>query len=256
MRGFARFLQRLTTPDPLPFTPPKIIDPLSIVVSGQTVILIVKPHQTARRMTLRMGKEPLTAVITIPKRVPRGEALAFAERSRPWIEKQLKSQEPKRHFAHGTVIPLWGENFTIVAEGQTRGVVSVDEDAKTILVPGQPHHVARRLTDFLKAQAERELSEASSRYAAAMGLRFTRLTVRDQKSRWGSCSETGALSYSWRLILAPRQVLDYVAAHEVAHLKEMNHGPRFWRLVLTHCPHARFAKQWLKANGRKVHSFG
>ena len=86
-----------------------------------------------------------------------------------------------------------------------------------------------------------------------MGCRFKRVTVRDQQSRWGSCSSDGALSYSWRLILAPPHVLDYVAAHEVAHLKEMNHGPRFWRLVLTHCPQTRSAKQWLKQNGHTLH---
>jgi len=86
-----------------------------------------------------------------------------------------------------------------------------------------------------------------------METKFSRLTIRDQKSRWGSCSASGALSYSWRLVLAPPSVLDYVAAHEVAHLREMNHGPKFWRLVLTHCAHSRQAKEWLKRNGRELH---
>ena len=114
----------------------------------------------------------------------------------------------------------------------------------------------RRLTDWLKAQAAHELDMASHKYATAMAARFKRITVRDQKSRWGSCSSDGVLSYSWRLILAPSMVLDYVAAHEVAHLREMNHGSGFWRLVLKHCPVARDARHWLKLHGAQLHSLG
>jgi predicted metal-dependent hydrolase len=120
-------------------------------------------------------------------------------------------------------------------------------------VPGGEDHWQRRLTDWLKQEAEKDLRPASQAYAEKMQTRFNKLTVRDQKSRWGSCTADGALSYSWRLILAPPFVLDYVAAHEVAHLKEMNHGPRFWRLVLTHCTRTREAKQWLKTRGHELH---
>ena len=122
-------------------------------------------------------------------------------------------------------------------------------------LPCKPEAAVRLLKYFLGAEATRELVSASRRYADAMATKFTRISIRDQKSRWGSCSASGVLSYSWRLILAPDFVLDYVAAHEVAHLREMNHGPRFWRLVLTHCPHARTAKQWLKTHGSKVHHY-
>jgi predicted metal-dependent hydrolase len=114
-------------------------------------------------------------------------------------------------------------------------------------------HLARRLTDWLKLAARQELTAAAQRYAAAMGVGFRRITVRDQKSRWGSCSAAGDLSFSWRLVLTPAHVLDYVAAHEVAHLKHMDHGPQFWRLVLKHCPDAVRAKKWLKTNGQDVH---
>ena len=97
---------------------------------------------------------------------------------------------------------------------------------------------------------------SSQRYADALGLTFKRLTVRDQSSRWGSCSTNGMLSFSWRLILAPCQVLDYLAAHEVAHLVEMNHSPRFWRLVQRICPHHQSAKAWLDAHGADLHRYG
>jgi len=129
-----------------------------------------------------------------------------------------------------------------------------DAETRVIHVPGAPHHMRRRLVDWLKAEAAHDLDVASTKYAIAMSARFRKLNVRDQKSRWGSCSSDGVLSYSWRLILAPSFVLDYVAAHEVAHLREMNHSMRFWRLVLTHCPDSRNAKVWLKLYGNRLHA--
>ncbi len=134
-----------------------------------------------------------------------------------------------------------------------RGVVKVDSQRSVIEVPGEAAHVKRRLLDFLKAVAREELTRASERHAARMGVRYRRIIIRDQRSRWGSCSAKGDLSYSWRLILAPDYVLDYVAAHEVAHLKHLDHSPRFWRLVLTHCHGAAQAKNWLRTHGQEVH---
>ena len=105
-------------------------------------------------------------------------------------------------------------------------------------------------------RGKRDLARACEYYAGAMAVRYTTISIRDQKSRWGSCAASGTLSFSWRLIMAPDFVLDYVAAHEVAHLREMNHGPGFWRLVLSHCKSARAAKVWLKAHGRDLHLVG
>ena len=152
-------------------------------------------------------------------------------------------------------IPLRGISYAVQSTGKARGLVSTDETAKIIWVPGAAPHVKRRLLDWLKKQAEADLTKASQHYALAMDCSFTSLTVRDQKSRWGSCSTDRSLSYSWRLILAPPLVLDYVAAHEVAHLLEMNHGPKFWRLVLSHCKHTREAKRWLKTHGHTLHRY-
>jgi predicted metal-dependent hydrolase len=250
MKGFTRFLERLKSGTPHP------PEPLSLSIDGRAITINLRRHQSAKRMTLRLSPDGEGAVMTIPKRVTRIEAQDFAERSRPWLEKQLARRSPKKSFSNGAVLPLRGEPHALVETGGARGIVQCDAAGRQILVPGASGHVSRRVTDFLKTEAKRDLETASRHYAKLMDAKFSRLTIRDQKSRWGSCSAGGALSYSWRLILAPPQVLDYVAAHEVAHLIEMNHGPRFWRLVLTHCPHARFAKQWLKTNGRDVHSFG
>ena len=156
----------------------------------------------------------------------------------------------------GACIPYRGVPHEIVAAGGSRGAICLDAEPRTIAVPGGAEHLPRRLTDWLKQQAKAELSEATHRYARAMGVKCRRIAIRDQKSRWGSCSSSGEISYSWRLILAPPEVLDYVAAHETAHLKHMDHSPRFWRLVLSHCPDARSAKQWLKRHAADVHRYG
>ena len=112
---------------------------------------------------------------------------------------------------------------------------------------------ARRIATYLKQEARRDLEAASRRYAQEIGVRIKRITVRDQSSRWGSCSTTGALSYSWRLIFAPPYVLDYLAAHEVAHLVEMNHSTRFWRLLAQLSPAMKRAKTWLDVHGTDLH---
>ncbi len=227
--------------------------PATLTVGGRTLAITFRRHQKARRFILRLGRDGQSAVVTMPTRAARAEALAFAERSSFWIAGQLVKQKTPHHIAHEAEILFRGELHRIIASGGRRGLVVHDAVARTLAVPGDEAHLARRLTDWLKAEAKRDLTQASGRYATAMATRYRRISLRDQKSRWGSCAADGSLSYSWRLILAPPMVLDYVAAHEVAHLREMNHGPRFWRLVLSHCPEARAAKQWLKRHGHELH---
>ncbi len=126
-------------------------------------------------------------------------------------------------------------------------------------LPAMHRTSSRRIASAIlpaPAKAKRDLEAASLRHAHALGLAIRRVTVRDQSSRWGSCSTTGMLSFSWRLILAPSQVLDYLAAHEVAHLVEMNHSAKFWRVVQRICPDHQSAKAWLDAHGADLHRYG
>jgi predicted metal-dependent hydrolase len=193
---------------------------------------------------------------------PRGslkEARAFAERHGGWIAARLRRLPVAVPFRHGTMVPIRGLDHRIDHRRGARGTVwsEIAPDGVGLLcVAGEAPHVGRRVADHLKREAKRDLEAASRRYAARLGIAVKRVSIRDQASRWGSCSATGVLSYSWRLILAPPFVLDYLAAHEVAHLIEMNHSPRFWRTVLGICPDTRRAKAWLDAHGAELHRYG
>ncbi len=242
---------------PLVASPKPLPDILHVLddMDGRSVRISLKRHAAAKRMVLRMARDGGSFVLTLPPRQSLTSANAFVVTSAGWISKALARQPAPLAIAEGATISLRGENLVIRTTGKARGLVVCDAENKLLHVPGTEAHLKRRLVDWMKQQAEADLLEASRRYATAMQTQFKRLTVRDQKSRWGSCSSDKSLSYSWRLIMAPPMVLDYVAAHEVAHLLEMNHGPRFWRLVLTHCKHARLAKTWLKTHGQNLHRF-
>ncbi|HKM88237.1 MAG TPA: SprT family zinc-dependent metalloprotease, partial [Xanthobacteraceae bacterium] len=127
---------------------------------------------------------------------------------------------------------------------------------RLLCVAGDAPHIDRRIGDFLRREAKHDLETASLKFAADLGVKIGRVAVRDQSSRWGSCSTSGVLSFSWRLILAPSYVLDYLAAHEVVHLLEMNHSARFWRLVQRLCPGHERAKVWLDVHGTDLHRYG
>jgi predicted metal-dependent hydrolase len=230
--------------------------PCLLEMDGQSIKLSFKRNAKCKRMIMRLAKDGSGLVMTLPKRTSQAEALHFARISKDWIKKNLANRIAATEFAEGVELPFRGEMWRIACPGGRRGVVQQNDTEKAIIVPGDPSHVNRRLTDWLKQQALKNLTAASQHYATAMHVQFTAITVRDQSSRWGSCSSARALSYSWRLILAPPFVLDYVAAHEVAHIQEMNHGPRFWRLVLTHCKTAKQARHWLKTQARDLHRYG
>ena len=245
MIGLLRSLQRTAGPRPL--------EPSRIAIGEEVLDVVFRRHAQARRLVLRLNATCTGVLVTVPHGVSRVKALEFTARSRGWIEERVRCRGGLIHLAPGQVLPLRGISHEIRHVDSRRGVVRADPVRAVIEVPGEAAHVRRRLLDFLKAAAREELTRASERYAARMGVSYRRITIRDQRSRWGSCSAKGDLSYSWRLILAPDYVLDYVAAHEVAHLRHLDHSPRFWRLVLTHCQGAARAKNWLRARGQEVH---
>ena len=232
---------------------------IEIAFDGSVYPVQLRRHRQARRYTLRIQATTREVVLTIPPRGTVKEASAFAQKHGGWVAARLGRLPEAAPFTDGALLPLRGVPHRIAHRRGARGTVwtEVGGDGDPLLcVAGQAPHLGRRIGDFLRREAKRDLEAATSRYAEALGLSFKRITVRDQSSRWGSCSTNGLLSFSWRLILAPSQVLDYLAAHEVAHLLEMNHSPRFWRLVQRICPHHQTARAWLDAHGADLHRYG
>jgi len=232
---------------------------IDIVFDEAVYQVRLQRHRQARRYTLRVHSATREVVLTMPPRGTLKDAHAFAQKHGAWIATRLNRLPAPAPFRHGTIVPLRGEPHRIEHRPYERGTVWLelgDDECRTLCVAGEAAHVSRRLTDFLKREAKRELEAASRRAAEKLGVRIKRVSIRDQASRWGSCSTTGVLSYSWRLILAPPFVLDYLAAHEVAHLVEMNHSRAFWRLVMRIYPNVARAKTWLDTHGAELHRYG
>ncbi len=229
----------------------------SLVIDGEDVAITLRRNRNARRFILRLDKRGDGVVVTLPTDGSERQAMEFAASNAVWIRRQLSASTDAIQFVDGVVVPLRGVDHRIIHRPDRRGTVwTRDGELPELHVTGQAEHLARRVKDWFKRQAKQDLLDASRRYATVMDLSFARVSVRDQTTRWGSCSSTGTLSYSWRLILAPSFVLDYVAAHEVAHLREMNHSPCFWSLVKSHCAATDEARRWLKLRGRELHRYG
>lgn len=232
---------------------------IEIVFDRSIYLVRVRRHRQARRYTLRIQSAAREVVLTIPPRGTLREAREFAQKHGGWIAARFDRLPKAAPFADGIIVPLRGVPHRIAHRPGVRGTVWTqcdDDGAELLCVAGKAPHVDRRVNDFLRREAKRDLETASLRYARALGVRVKRIAVRDQSSRWGSCSTSGALSFSWRLILAPSEVLEYLAAHEVAHLVEMNHSARFWRLVQRICPDHERAKAWLDVHGTDLHRYG
>ncbi len=232
---------------------------ISVAFDREVYLVRVKRHRQARRYTLRIQSATREVVLTMPPRGSLKQAHAFAQKHGGWIAARLGRLPEPAPFAHGTVLPLRGIDHRIEHRPDKRGTVWVESgaDGESLLcVAGAAPHVARRVSDFLKREAKADLEAASRLAAEKLGVKVKRVSIRDQSSRWGSCSTTGVLSYSWRLIFAPPFVLDYLAAHEIAHLVEMNHSAKFWRLVERICPDFTRAKTWLDAHGSELHRYG
>ena len=202
-------------------------------------------------MSLRVSKLDGKVTLTVPSVVAESEALDFAKEKEAWLRAHCETQPVRVSVGLGSAIPLRGQ-ITRVVPGQGRRI-SVASDQ--IAVPGNPDTVGRRLAGYLKERAREELAVASDRYSDVLGRSYSKLSIRDTRSRWGSCTADAGLMYSWRLILAPPEVLDYVAAHEVAHLQEMNHSPDFWGLVEELYGPYRSQRRWLHENGADLHRY-
>lgn len=204
----------------------------------------------ARRVSLRIDPRGGAVVVTLPPRAGRTAGMALLMSHADWVSERLAALPGAIPFADGAVVPLHGADHRVRHSPGGRGGVRVQ--GREILVSGEAAFLARRLGDFLRAEARRALGELVMAKARQAGVAPRRVTVKDTRTRWGSCAANRNLAFSWRLVMAPPHVQDYVAAHEVAHLRHMNHGPRFWALVRELTPHTEAAMQWLRAHGPRL----
>ncbi len=227
---------------------------LTLTLGGRDLTLPVKRDRRARRITIHVDAAIGGARVVMPVYVAMADAEAAVREHERWVLDRLDALPPRVPFADGAIIPFRGQDHRIRYVIGRRGVVTAT--AGSILAPGAAEHIPRRIADWLKREARRTISPLAHEKAARVDRRVRQISIRDQRSRWGSCASNGRLAFSWRLILAPEDVLDYVVAHEVAHLVEMNHSPDFWRVVDRLTPHARASKRWLNANGQALHRYG
>lgn len=223
-----------------------------ILSIGEPAIeVVIRRSKQARRISLRVSGLDGKVSLTIPARGTKREAVAFVREKEAWIRGHLAKRPEASLVGIGQEIPVEGQ-MRLIQVGTGR---AVRLDPYDIYVPAGEEKAAGRVHAFLKTMARDRLAAASDRYAALLGRPFGKISLRDTRSRWGSCTSEGNLMYSWRLILAPIEVLDYVAAHEVCHLAEMNHSPAFWAEVERLMPGYKTPRKWLRTHGAELHRF-
>jgi predicted metal-dependent hydrolase len=251
---------------------------------GRQVKLVFSFNRRAKRIILKMDPALRAVKITCPSKGHIRDALAFARTRQNWIESQLAEAPRPVSFEAGNQVPFRGTPYEIVqtpgrsahvevrsaASSRNQGLrpqprqpfaappeaIAEQSAARQLIVTGRPEHIARRLKDWMKREARADFTRLADEISREAGLSYSRLAVRDMRTRWGSCSSEGALCFNWRLILAPPFVLRGVVAHEVAHLKYLNHGKKFWDLVRELDPDNDRARDWLDAHGANLWVYG
>ncbi len=214
------------------------------------VDVVLRRSARATRFSLRVSRLDGKVTLSVPLRSSEKDAMAFLRAQEEWLRNALSRLPKTALVTFGSQLMVEGDAL-ILAQGGGR---SLTVDGPHLRVPGDPAAAGARVQAWLKALARDRLVAASDHYAAQIGRKVTRVTLRDTRSRWGSCTSDGALMYSWRLIMAPPSVLRYVAAHEVAHLVEMNHSPRFWAVVDRLYPGWQAQRNWLHRHGGALHA--
>ena len=220
----------------------------------------VRRHPGARRLTLRVSRTRRAVIVTLPVQCDLDEAGSFLNRNLEWVRERLDSLPRPVPFSDGALMPLRGDfhRLSFSDRRNAGGVVqrrSTNSGVPELHVSGRNEHAARRLRDWLFEEARRDLDTRVVHHARRLAYRQAHHRPRPGNPL-GLLLHDGVLSFSWRLILAPSRILDYVAAHEVAHLAEMNHGPRFWALVERTVPTMKEAKRWLQLYGLDLHRYG
>lgn len=218
-------------------------------IEGYPLPVEIKRHAKARRIVLRVHITKARIVLTLPRRASVKESLQFLNSKKDWILAQIDKRETPQTLISGSELSILGETVRIVHQPSRRGTVLENDE---LLVSGDAEFLQRRVRDFLKAHAKKMLSEMARAQAGKLNKKISRIDVRDMHSHWGSCASDGRLCFSWRLILAPKEVCDYVVAHEVAHLVYLDHSAEFWRVVDALHINKKFAQAWLRKHGKDL----
>lgn len=231
----------------------------SILVAGARFPFVLRRSRRARRISLRVKHHDGAVVLVLPQSVSLETGKRFLMQQESWIAAQQRQRPLVSEWAAGVEVPFRGRMHRIATAPAERGRGTVWVEDGCLLVSGRPEYLARRLRDWMIARARDEFTPLALGMAAACGVRVRRVSVRDSRTRWGSCSASGTLSFSWRVIMAPPEILRYLVAHEVAHLKHMDHSERFWRLVAELAggdANLAAARRWLRENGAALHLQG
>lgn len=229
-------------------------------VAGTPVTLRV--NRRARRVSLRLDRtrREIVATAPSPRRLP--EAAAFARERAGWIAERIAELPEASPIHPGMTLTVFGAPVRLEAgTGRAKWLPAADGEPARITAMGEGEGYARAVILMLKKRTAAVLGERTCVYAAMLGVAAPKVTVADAKGRWGSCrpgvrGQAASIRYSWRLALAPFEVADYVAAHECAHLLELNHGPRFWAHVKALVGDPKSHRAWLRAEGARLHAFG
>lgn len=226
----------------------------SLDLGGRKVPVRVRRNRRARRIVLRIDDDIDGAVVTVPAGTAIGEGLEMARAKAGWILGRLEALPPRVAFDDGAMVPLLGTLRRLRHCPGDRSPVCLEDGE--IRVSGRREHLARRFTDWLRGEARRHIVPLAADKASRLGRGAGRIGVRDTRWRWGSCSAAGNLSFCWRLVMAPEWVLDYVVAHEVAHLAHRGHGRAFWCTVDGLTGDVEGARAWLRRHGPALHRYG
>ena len=232
----------------------KALPPESLPILGGEATIHWRRHATARRITLRVDARSGLVVVTLPMRAGRAAGMALLARNADWVAARLAALPDPEPFTDGGLVTIDGTPHEIRHAPGARGGAWLE--GEVLHVAGSVEFLPRRVGDFLRREAKRRFAQQAIAKADGAGLTLRRVTVRDTRSRWGSCSSDGSLMFCWRLLMAPPHVQDYVVAHEVAHLKHMNHGPGFWALTDSLSPYRAEAVAWLGAEGTRLLRIG
>ena len=224
------------------------------LANGRDIPVRIRHSRRARRILLHVGVYDGKVEIVLPPGASAREGLGFAATQTSWVADQLSRIGDAVPFADGAVFPLLGHTVTIRRTDSRSALPFLSENE--LVVGGRDDTVPTRVRRWLRTRALQEISPRANAMGEKLGRKPARISMRDTRSRWGSCSREGNLNFSWRLVMAPENVLDYVVAHEAAHLRELNHSDRFWALVDTLCPDVGQARGWLRANGAELHRYG